>query len=185
MKFTSELGLSTAETSIENFENQRALVVRRFDRKFIRDGQLLRASQEDCCQALSFPHTMKYQRDGGPDILSILEFLKASDDPQRDQKQFIKTQIVFWLMGATDGHAKNFSVFLYPGGGFRLTPLYDVMSTQPLLDAGQLRGNQMRLRCQPETIGIILYMTCCLAITNNLRLRQVCRKKSYGEYCRN
>lgn len=145
MTFTSELGLPTAEISIEDFENQRALVVSRFDRKWTRDGRLLRVPQEDCCQALSFPHTLKYQRDGGPDILSILEFLKASDDPQYDQKQFLKTQIVFWLLGATDGHAKNFSVFLYPGGGFQLTPLYDVMSTQPLLDAGQLRRNQMRL----------------------------------------
>jgi serine/threonine-protein kinase HipA len=94
---------------------------------------------------LSFPHTLKYQSDGGPGILSILEFLKASDDPQYDQKLFLKTQMVFWLMGATDGHAKNFSVFLYPGGGFQLTPIYDVMSTQPLLDAGQIRRNQMRL----------------------------------------
>ncbi len=48
-------------------------------------------------------------------------------------------------MGATDGHAKNFSVFLDPGGGFRSTPLYDVMSTQPLFDTGQPRRNQMRL----------------------------------------
>ena len=145
MTLTSEFGLPTADISIEDFENQRALVVSRFDRKRARDGRLLRVPQEDCCQALSFPHTLKYQHDGGPGILSILEFLKASDDPQHDQRQFLKTQIVFWLLGATDGHAKNFSVFLYPGGGFRLTPLYDVMSTQPLLDAGQLRRNQMRL----------------------------------------
>jgi serine/threonine-protein kinase HipA len=78
-------------------------------------------------------------------MLSILELLKASDDPRYDQKLFLKTQIVFWLLGATDGHAKNFSVFLYPGGGFQLTPIYDVMSTQPLLDAGQIRRNQMRM----------------------------------------
>ena len=57
----------------------------------------------------------------------------------------MKAQIAFWLLAATDGHAKNFSVFLLPGGGFRLTPLYDVMTTQPLFDAGQLRRNQMRL----------------------------------------
>lgn len=37
---------------------------------------------------------------------------------------------MFWLLAAIDGHAKNFSVFLTPGG-FRLTPLYDVMSVAP------------------------------------------------------
>jgi serine/threonine-protein kinase HipA len=52
---------------------------------------------------------------------------------------------MFWLLGATDGHAKNFSIFLQPGGRFRLTPLYDVMSTQPALDAGQLRKKKMKL----------------------------------------
>lgn len=58
---------------------------------------------------------------------------------------FLKAQIMFWLLGATDGHAKNFSIFLRPGGRFRLTPLYDVMSAQPALDAGQLRKNKMKL----------------------------------------
>jgi serine/threonine-protein kinase HipA len=53
--------------------------------------------------------------------------------------------MIFWLLGATDGHAKNFSVFLRPGGRFRLTPLYDVMSVQPALDASQLRRNKMKL----------------------------------------
>jgi serine/threonine-protein kinase HipA len=56
-----------------------------------------------------------------------------------------KAQIVFWLLGATDGHAKNFSIFVLPGGRFRMTPLYDVMSAQPNVDAGQIRHNGMKL----------------------------------------
>ena len=48
-------------------------------------------------------------------------------------------------MGATDGHAKNFSVFLSPGGRYRMTPLYDVISAQPSVDAGQIRQNSFRL----------------------------------------
>lgn len=58
---------------------------------------------------------------------------------------FMKAQIVFWLLGATDGHAKNFNIFLASGGRFRLTPLYDVMSTQPNVDAGEIRHNRMRM----------------------------------------
>jgi serine/threonine-protein kinase HipA len=41
----------------------------------------------------------------------ILDLLKASDEPEADQRLFLKAQIVFWLLGATDGHAKNFSIF--------------------------------------------------------------------------
>jgi len=51
----------------------------------------------------------------------------------------------FWLIGATDGHAKNFSIFLGPGGSYRLTPLYDVLAAQPSLDAGQIDQRQFRL----------------------------------------
>ena len=35
---------------------------------------------------------------------------------------------MFWLLGATDGHARNFSVFPGPGTRFNLILLYDVMS---------------------------------------------------------
>ncbi len=38
---------------------------------------------------------------------------------------FLQAQIMFWLLAATDGHAKNFSVFLRSGGGSELAPLYD------------------------------------------------------------
>lgn len=145
MRLTSALGLPTAETKISEFAGRRVLVIERFDRQWTRNKRLLRIPQEDCCQALSVPSVRKYQTDGGPGIRQILQFLKASDHPEDDQRLFIKAQIVFWLLGATDGHAKNFSIFIYPGGGFRLTPLYDVMSTQPLLDAKQIQHKHMRL----------------------------------------
>lgn len=145
MRLLRALDMPAAVTHIADFAGQRALVVERFDRRWTKDNRLLRLPQEDCCQALSVPPTRKYESDGGPGMVEILEFLKGSDDPQQDRSLFIKAQIAYWLMGATDGHAKNFSVFLYPGGGFRATPLYDVMSTQPLLQAGQLRRNRMRL----------------------------------------
>lgn len=145
MKLTGALGLPTARTEIHDFRDRRALVVERFDRRWTGDQRLLRLPQEDCCQALSVPPSAKYQADGGPGIVNILELLKGSDDPATDRRNFIKTQMVFWLLGAIDGHAKNFSIFLGPGERFRMTPLYDVMSAQPAVDAGQIRHNRMKL----------------------------------------
>lgn len=145
MELARELGLPTAKTSMVDFKDQRVLVVERFDRQWTRDKRLLRLPQEDCCQALSVPPTRKYQTDGGPGIEQVLELLKASDSPAEDQRLFVRAQLVFWLLGATDGHAKNFSLFIHPGGGFRLTPLYDVMSAQPTLDAHQIPRKKMRL----------------------------------------
>ena len=130
---------------MQDFGSKRTLVVERFDRVWTRDGRLLRRPQEDCCQALSISPTRKYESDGGPGIAAVLSLLKGSDVPDEDQAQFLKSLVVFWLLGATDGHAKNFSIFLSPGGRFRLTPLYDVISTQPSADAGQIRRNQMKM----------------------------------------
>lgn len=140
-----EIGLPATDVSIARFGDKRALVVQRFDRRWTRDGRLLRLPQEDCCQALSIPPTRKYEADGGPGIAKLLDLFKASDDPAADQRLFLRAQILFWLLGATDGHAKNFSVQLLPGGRFRLAPLYDIMSTQPYLDRGELRRNQFKL----------------------------------------
>jgi len=145
LKLTAAFGLPSANVGIADFKGNRALVVERFDRLWTKDKRLLRLPQEDCCQSLSVPPTRKYESDGGPGMTAILDLLKGSDDPEADRRLFLKAQILFWLLGATDGHAKNFSIFLRPGGRFRLTPLYDVMSVQPALDASQLRRNKMKL----------------------------------------
>lgn len=146
MRLAKAFGLPAAQTDISELGGQRVLVVERFDRRWTDRGQrLLRLPQEDCCQALSIPPTQKYQADGGPSIRDLAELLQGSDDAVADRRTLLKAQILFWLLGATDGHAKNFSVFLYPGGRFRLTPLYDIMSAQPNVDAGQIQHNKMNL----------------------------------------
>lgn len=140
-----ELGLESATTEVLDFEDVRVLSVERFDRLKTRDERLLRVPQEDFCQALSVPPTRKYNRDGGPGLRECLDLLGGSDDPQRDRQRFLKAQIVFWLLGAPDGHAKNFSIFLTAGGRYRMTPLYDVMSVQPAYAAGKLRRNDFKM----------------------------------------
>ena len=139
------LGLPVAETDIARFEDQRVLVVKRFDRRWTRDGRLLRLPQEDFCQALSTASSRKYEKDVGPGIAPILSLLADSDRPDEDRHMFFRAQMVFWLLGATDGHAKNFSIAHGPGGAFRLTPLYDVLSAQPVVDAGRISQNQFTL----------------------------------------
>ena len=138
-------GLETAKTEIATFGERRVLVVERFDRAWRADGRLLRLPQEDLCQALSIPSSRKYQDKGGPGVLDILGRLQESDDPQRDRAAFFRSQILFWLIGATDGHAKNYSLFLRPGGRLELTPFYDVLTAQPAFDAKQIRHKDFRL----------------------------------------
>jgi serine/threonine-protein kinase HipA len=145
LKLVEALDMPVANAEIIDFAGKRVLVVERFDRQWTRDKRLLRLPQEDCCQALSVPPSRKYESEGGPGIQDIAALLKGSDTPEVDQRTLFKAQMIFWMLGATDGHAKNFSIRLAPGGRFRLTPLYDIISTQPSFDARQIRRNQMKL----------------------------------------
>ncbi len=145
LKLTEAFGLPVNTATIETFGDTKALAIERFDRRWTKDGRLLRLPQEDCCQALSVPPTLKYQNEGGPGMVDVLDLLKGSDTPLEDQEIFLKAQLVFWLIGATDGHAKNFSVFLSPGGSYRMTPLYDILTAQPALNARQIERKQMKM----------------------------------------
>lgn len=144
MSFCRAMGADVAGVEIVDFEDVRSLVVTRFDRRWTTDGRLIRLPQEDFCQALSVPPSQKYQMDGGPGITEGIGLLSGSDDALADQRAFFRAQVLFWLLGATDGHAKNFSIALRPGG-FRMTPLYDVLSAQKAVHGGQIRQNRMRL----------------------------------------
>jgi len=57
----------------------------------------------------------------------------GSENSLEDRKKFMTQVFLFWVLGATDGHAKNFSIFLLPNGSFHLTPAYDIISADPIL----------------------------------------------------
>ena len=138
------LGLPMAKTEMASFEDQRALVVERFDREWMDDGRwIARLPQEDFCQALGLPPRLKYEGDGGPSIAAGLALLAGSADAATDRLAFQLAQLAFWLMAAPDGHAKNFSIFLRQGNTYEMTPLYDVLSVWPYVGKG--RG-QLHLR---------------------------------------
>ncbi len=65
-----------------------------------------------------------------------MEILLGSAEADGDRDHFFRTQILFWMLCAIDGHAKNFSLFLEYGGRYRLTPIYDVLSAFPVLGHG-------------------------------------------------
>ncbi len=130
-------GIPVAKTQIAQFEDQKVLVVERFDRRWSTDRQwIIRLPQEDMCQAMGISPLRKYQVDGGPGITDIMGILSHSNHAEHDRIQFFKAQIIFWLMAATDGHAKNFSIAIESQGRYQLTPIYDVLSVWPLIGHG-------------------------------------------------
>lgn len=146
-----EMGVPIAETEIATFGEQRVLVVKRFDRRWQgvdngameqpafkpHDGAwIARLPQEDFCQAMGVPPTLKYEPDGGPKMDDCLRLLTTSESAEVDRTRFVLAQFIFWLLAATDGHAKNFSISHRRGGSFGMTPLYDVLSAWPIIGNG-------------------------------------------------
>jgi serine/threonine-protein kinase HipA len=135
-----KLDLPVASCEIATFGQRKVLVVERFDRALEeppnRAPWLARLPQEDFCQALGVAGDMKYEADGGPGVRAILRQLDNSNQASADKLLFVKALLAFWIMAATDGHAKNFSIFLERGGGYRMTPLYDVLSAWPIIGDG-------------------------------------------------
>jgi serine/threonine-protein kinase HipA len=135
-----EFGLPVATCHPLQFEDVKVLVVERFDRAWWThpsgDSRLIRLPQEDICQATGVPPEAKYEADGGPGMDRIFDVLDGSMTREQDRRNFFKAQLLFWMLCATDGHAKNFSLFLRPGGRYQLTPLYDVLSAYPVLGEG-------------------------------------------------
>ena len=139
-------GLPVAPSHIASFDSQRCLIVERFDRKLHASGShWLRLPTEDCCQATATPADNKYENNGGPGMVAIAELLAQSSE-RSDLTTFFKAQVLFWMLRAIDGHAKNFSLFLNPGGRFQLTPLYDVLSAWPVIGRRSGQWPQQKLR---------------------------------------
>ncbi len=147
LKLLDAYGLAAAPAEIATFEDQKCLVVERFDRVLHSSAKYwLRLAQEDLCQATGTPGMRKYEKDRGPGILDLVALLRHSENPG-DIERFLKTQVLFWMLRATDGHAKNFSIAIKAGGRYCLTPAYDVLSVWPFVGTkkGQIPPQKVTL----------------------------------------
>lgn len=154
LKLLAAYGLPVPKAEIASFGQQRVLVVERFDRVVSVDGtRLLRLVQEDFCQATGTSPLVKYEAEGGPGLRVLFTLLQQSLDAERDLRILMASQVLFWMLRAPDGHAKNFSIHLLPGGRYRLTPLYDVMSAYPVMGEGPNQWSPRKLKLAMALVG--------------------------------
>jgi len=145
-KILAEYGLDVCQGEIVNFDDIKTLVVKRFDREWENnDSWLKRIPQEDMCQALGISPVLKYESDGGPGMKDIMTLLRGSDKAIDDRYHFMKSTFLFWLLGAFDGHAKNFSILIKDNGAYQLTPLYDIMSAYSIAEKRQIEWHRLKM----------------------------------------
>jgi serine/threonine-protein kinase HipA len=153
LKLLKAYGLPTADATIATFGKQRVLVVERFDRRMTSDGRLLRLPQEDFCQATGTSPLVKYENEGGPGLVKLFSILQQSANAGEDMRTLMASQVLFWLLRAPDGHAKNFSIQLLAGGAFQLTKMYDVMSAYPILGNGPNQWSPYEVKMAMALLG--------------------------------
>ncbi|MDA8278641.1 MAG: type II toxin-antitoxin system HipA family toxin [Actinomycetota bacterium] len=125
-------GLLVSQSQIMRFGDELALVIERYDRRFV-DGDIVRIHQEDLCQALSVWPSRKYQSDGGPgpkDIVNLFRQVMSTKSADDAIERFVGALAWNWIIGGADGHAKNYSLVLSQGD-VRLAPPYDIASALP------------------------------------------------------
>jgi serine/threonine-protein kinase HipA len=133
MNLLSAFGLPVAKTEILQFGSQKVLSVERFDRQLHSSGDwLMRLPQEDFCQVKGLSSHLKYEADGGPGVAELATVLQGSIQAEEDLTSLLTSQMLFLMLAAPDGHAKNFSIRILPQGRYTLTPHYDVMSIWPV-----------------------------------------------------
>ena len=134
MSTAARLGLPVAPTRLLYGDSFNVIVVKRYDRRGTDHlSKVQRVHQEDLCQALALSPTRKYQyAPGGPTASRCVSALSQPDSAEtaRDIARLGDMLLFRWLVGDTDGHAKNFSILL-SGDRRALAPLYDSATFLP------------------------------------------------------
>ena len=154
MNLMAEFGLPVAKTVILQFGSQKVLSVERFDRQLHSSGDwLLRLPQEDFCQVKGLSSHLKYEADGGPGLADLATVLQGSVHAEKDLTTLLKANLLFWMLAAPDGHAKNFSIRILPQGRYALTPIYDVMSIWPVEGNGPNQFSMFKAKMAMAVLG--------------------------------
>lgn len=159
MKVAATAGLTVSTTEIIELGSHRCLYVERFDRTRNDRGQIVRLHQEDMCQAMGIRPAAKYEENGGPSVVGVVELLRRLRGPYmaRDINDFVHAVLVNHLLGNSDAHGKNFALLYEPGTGVRLAPLYDIVSTAVYPDVTERMAMAIGGVEDPEQVDLVAW----------------------------
>lgn len=108
---------------------QSVYLVRRYDR-LVNEHHIVCLHQIDACQLLGLGSDCKYQRNGGLASLSqIVKALRELPLKGKDLFNFQRWVMFNYLIGNSEAHAKNISIFISTSG-FALAPFYNLLCLQ-------------------------------------------------------
>lgn len=150
----NHIGLHTVEVRLYRIRDIETCLVSRYDRIEIDDGVRRRLHQEDICQAMGLPSSMKYEIEGGPTFSQCYQFVRGvSTEPIIDCDQLLKWLVFNLLIGNADAHGKNLSLLYHADGSIRLAPFYDLVSTLGYTNLSRDLAMKIGSRSDPGQIG--------------------------------
>jgi serine/threonine-protein kinase HipA len=125
------VGLDVVKGDLLQLTSPPSFIVERYDRRRSSEHwPVVRLHQEDLCQALGLSPATKYEQEGGPTLVAVIEVVRDhSHEPLVDVRRMIEWQAFNVVAGNSDGHGKNLSI-VYDGGRIRLAPFYDLLATR-------------------------------------------------------
>jgi len=163
MTLSTAIGLPTAEVAFRRFGSHPALIVKRFDRKYVSDdSKVLRRHVIDGCQALNLSRDHKYERnlgDGrdvkhirdGASLEKLFGFCRKMSSPVESIQWLIHWQLFNLMIGNYDSHGKNVSLY-FDDSTARFTPAYDLVNVSMFPQFKHVLAMAMGDEFEPDTI---------------------------------
>lgn len=163
MTLSTAIGLPTAEVAFRRFGSHPALIVKRFDRKYVSDdSKVLRRHVIDGCQALNLSRDHKYERnlgDGrdvkhirdGASLEKLFGFCRKMSSPVESMQWLIHWQLFNLMIGNYDSHGKNVSLY-FDDSTARFTPAYDLVNVSMFPQFKHVLAMAMGDEFEPDTI---------------------------------
>jgi serine/threonine-protein kinase HipA len=163
MTLSTAIGLPTAEVAFRRFGPHPALIVKRFDRKYVSDdSKVLRRHVIDGCQALNLSRDHKYERnlgDGrdvkhirdGASLEKLFGFCRKMSSPVESIQWLLHWQLFNLMIGNYDSHGKNVSLY-FDDSTARFTPAYDLVNVSMFPQLKHVLAMAMGDEFEPDTI---------------------------------
>lgn len=132
MSLANFFDIKTVPFTLLNVNNENMYITKRIDRLY-QKGKQIRLAMEDFAQLSLKPEEDKYN---GSYELVYRVLNKYSSFPNLDKIELFKIVLFSFLLGNSDLHLKNFSLFeeVPYSSIYRLTPAYDLISTKIVLN---------------------------------------------------
>ncbi len=185
-KLAELVGLNVVDNTILHLGHNNALLVKRFDRKYIGPQQVKRRQIIDGCQALNLPPSLKYEKNlvnnkphpnaaRGASLSALFKLVEHTENPIKTKSMMTDWVIFNIIIANYNAHAKNISFFV-SSKGLKLCPFYDLVNMALTNKIKTEFAMSIGNNCDGKAISVLQLTEFCASC--NLPIRLVKRKVS-------